>query len=138
MHGITRFVLRHRLVVAIFWIAVAVAGAMTAGTTTKRLTTSFAMPGSAFSTDATIAAIYHSGAQDPIVPVVTLPAGTTVASPGVDAQLRQAFAAAAQVAPATRVVDYATTGDRAFLTRDGRTTFALVSTPSTNPSAATR
>src|SRR5689334_13502517 len=98
MSALTRFVLRHKLLVLAAWLALAVAGAMTASATTNRLSTSFAMPGSAFRTDARIQALYrHTGAQDPVVPVITLPAGTTVDSPGVAARLDRAFAAARRV-----------------------------------------
>jgi RND superfamily putative drug exporter len=130
MQGITRFVLRHKVLVAVFWIVLAVAGAMTAGSATKRMTNSFAMPGTAFTTDARITALYGAGTQDPTVPVITLPAGTTVTSPGVAAELGHVFGAAAAVVPGTRVADYATTADPAFATRDGRSTYALVWTPS--------
>src|SRR5581483_7360101 len=97
---------------------------------TKRMTNSFAMPGTAFTTDARITALYGAGTQDPTVPVITLPAGTTVTSPGVAAELGHVFGAAAAVVPGTRVADYATTADPAFATRDGRSTYALVWTPS--------
>jgi len=134
MSTLTRFVLRHKLLVLVIWLALAVAGAMTAAATTKRLTSSFAMPGSAFRTDAQIQALYlHNGAQDPIVPVITLPAGTTVHTPGVAARLERAFATARKVVPVARVTDYATTGDSAFATRDGRSTYALVFTPQQDP-----
>jgi len=134
MSKLTRFVLSHKLLVVAFWLVLAIAGAMTAGATTKRLTTSFAMPGAAFRSDARIQALYrHNGAQDPTVPVITLPAGTTIHTPGVVARLGRAFAAAGRVEPTARVVDYATTGDRAFATADGRATYALVFTPQSNP-----
>lgn len=132
MATLTRFVLRHKLMVTAFWLLLAVAGALTAGSTTGRLTTSFAMPGDAFTTDTVITATYHNGAADPIVPVITLPAGQTVDTPGVRDSLARAFAAA-RLSPSTRVVDYASTGDRAFLSRAARSTFALVTTPAHNP-----
>jgi RND superfamily putative drug exporter len=134
MSTLTRFVLKHKLLVLVTWLVLAVAGAMTAAATTKRLSTTFAMPGAAFRTDARIQALYrHNGAQDPVVPVITLPAGTTVHTPGVAAELDRAFAAARQVIPTARVTDFATTHDAAFATADGRTTYALVFAPRQNP-----
>ena len=62
----------------------------------------------------------------PFVPVVTLPAGTTVHSPGVDAQLKAAFMRIAQHIPGSRIASYASTGNSAFVSRDGHTTFGLV------------
>jgi putative drug exporter of the RND superfamily len=136
MPALTRFVLKHKLLVVAAWLILAVAGAMTASATTKRLTTTFAMPGAAFRTDARIQALYlHNGAQDPIVAVITLPAGTTVLTPGVAARLDHAFASARQVIPAARVTDYATTHDAAFATTDGRSTYALVFGPRQAPAS---
>jgi RND superfamily putative drug exporter len=134
MSALTRFVLKHKLLVVAVWIALALAGAMTASATTKRLATTFAMPGAAFRTDAQIQVLYrHNGAQDPIVPVITLPAGTTVHTPGVAARLDHAFATARQVIPTARVTDYGITHDTAFATTDGRSTYALVFGPQQNP-----
>jgi putative drug exporter of the RND superfamily len=134
MSKLARFVLSHKLLVAASWLVLATAGTMTATATTKRLTNSFAMPGAAFRSDARIQALYrHNGAQDPTVPVITLPAGTTVHTRGVVARLGRAFAAAWRVEPTGRVIDYATTRDRAFETADGRTTYALVFTPQDDP-----
>ncbi len=136
MSSLTRFVLRHKLLVVAAWLVLAVAGAMTATATINRLSNSFAMPGAAFRTDARIQALYrHNGAEDPTVPVITLPAGATIHTPGVTARLGRAFAAAGRVVPTARVTDYATTHDPAFATSDGRSTYALVFTPQQNPIA---
>ncbi len=134
MQRLTRFVLTHKLLIVGCWLLVAVAGAMTAGATTKRLTSSFSMPGSAFTTDARIQALYrHDGAEDPIVPTITLPAGATVRSSGVASQLQRAFEAARRVVPTARVIDYGSTHDSAFATVSGRSTYALVFPPASDP-----
>jgi putative drug exporter of the RND superfamily len=136
MPTITRFVLKHKLLVLAFWLVLAVAGAMTATSTTNRLSNSFAMPGAAFRADTRIQAHYlHNGAEDPVVPVITLPAGTSVNAPGVTRRLAAAFASARTTIPTARVIDYATTRDPAFVTHDGRSTYALVFTPQDNPMA---
>jgi len=130
MAALTRFVLRRKALVALFWLAVTVAGVLTVSGTTHRLTNSFAMPGQAFKVDAQIARTYgNGGSQTPYVPVVTVPAGLRVTDPRVSAVTGRVFAAAAAALPHSRLADYATTHDRAFLTRDGRTTFALIYTP---------
>jgi len=129
----TRFVLRHKLLVVTFWLALAVAGAFTASTTTGRLTTTFDMPGPAFDADTRIAQVYGVDAQDPVLPVITLPVGQTVDDPGVLTRLDRAFGAAAQAVPGARVIDLVGTGDRAFASSDGRSTFALVTVPAGNP-----
>jgi RND superfamily putative drug exporter len=59
MSTLTRFVLKHKLLVVAAWVVLAVAGAMTAAGTTKRLTTSFVMPGAAVRPDARIQALYQ-------------------------------------------------------------------------------
>ena len=76
------------------------------------------------------AQIYGNGGDvAPIVPVVTLPKGKTVDSPGVTRQLDAALAKVEAALPEARTASYASTGDRAFVSDDGRTTFALVYIP---------
>ncbi|MFL6072771.1 MAG: MMPL family transporter [Mycobacteriales bacterium] len=135
MTRLTDLVLRHRLLVALAWLALTVAGVATVRTTTGRLTHSFALPGqSGVEANNTILAKYHADtSQEPDALVVTLPAGRTVDSPGVRDQLGHVLGAAHGAAPGTLVVSWASTGDRAFVTRDGRSTYALAWTP---PSAA--
>ena len=90
------------------------------------------MPGrEGFETNREIAAIYGSGGSDvaPIVPVVTLPEGTTVDSPGVTEQLDAALDRVQAALPVARIASYASTGDRTFVSEDGRTTYALVYVP---------
>jgi putative drug exporter of the RND superfamily len=130
MPSLTRFVLRHKALVALFWLAVAVAGALTIAGTTHRMTNNFSMPGQAFKVDNQIVRTYRNGgSQDPFVPVLTAPAGQRITDPAVAAQTGRIFAAAAAALPHARIADYATTHDRAFITRDGRSTFALIYTP---------
>jgi len=133
MLRLTRFVLRHKALVALFWLAIAAAGVLTISGTTHRMTNTFAMPGQAFRVDHRIQQIYHNGAdQAPYLPVLTAPAGQRIASPADAATASRVFAAIGRAVPGLRIADYATTHDRAFLTRDGRSTFALVYTPPAN------
>ncbi len=129
MPALTRFVLRHKALVALFWVVVAAAGVMTISGTTHRMTNNFAMPGQAFKVDNQIVREYGNGGdQTPYLPVITVPAGQKVTDPATAAATGRAFAALARAIPGVRIADYATTGDRAFVTRDGRSTFALVYT----------
>jgi RND superfamily putative drug exporter len=129
MPAITRFVLRHKALVTLFWVVVAAVGVMTISGTTHRMTNDFAMPGQAFKVDNQIASRYgNGGAQAPYLPVITVPAGQKVTDPAVAQATGRAFAAAARAIPGVRIADYATTHDPAFVTRDGRSTFALVYT----------
>ncbi len=76
MSSLTRFVLRHKALVALFWMVVAVAGVLTVSGTTHRMTNNFSMPGQAFKVDNQIAKTYgNGGSQAPFVPVLTAPAG---------------------------------------------------------------
>jgi len=128
MSSFTAAVLRHKLIVVLIWIAVAVAGFATISSTTGRLAHNFALPGDVANNR--LAALYPSGGdQKPTVVVVTLPAGQRASDPPVATQLARTFAAAAKAAPSLRVIDQASTGDTHFATADGRTAIAVVSTP---------
>ncbi len=131
MSALTEWVLRHKLLVAGLWIVLAIVGFGAMKPAGDALSTSFDIPGSeAFQANSRIAQIYGSGGDAaPIVPVVTLPKGTTVDSAGVAGQLAAATAKIKAAVPGSRVASYASTHDRAFVSKDGRTTFALVSIP---------
>ena len=129
MPALTRFVLRHKALVALFWVVVAAAGVMTISGTTHRMTNNFAMPGQAFKVDNQIVSQYgNGGSQAPYLPVITVPAGQKVTDPAAAAATGRAFAAVARAIPGVRIADYATTHNPAFVTSDGRSTFALVYT----------
>ncbi len=129
MTTLTSFVLRHKALVALFWVLIAAAGVATIGGTTHRMTNNFSLPGQAFKVDNQIAREYgNGGSQPPYLPVITVPAGQRVTDPAAAAATGRAFAALAKVIPDVRIADYANTHNRAFLTRDGRTTFALAFT----------
>src|SRR5215831_4954708 len=129
MPALTRFVLRHKALVALFWVVVAAVGLLTISGTTHRMTNDFAMPGQAFKFGNQIVSQYgNGGSQAPYLPVITVPAGQKVADPAVAAATGRAFAAVARAIPGVRIADYATTHNPAFVTRDGRSTFALVYT----------
>jgi len=129
MPALTRFVLRHKALVALFWVVVAAVGVMTISGTTHRMTNDFAMPGQAFKVDNQIVSQYgNGGSQAPYLPVITVPAGQKVTDPATAAATGRAFAALARAIPGVRIADYATTHNPAFVTRDGRSTFALVYT----------
>jgi putative drug exporter of the RND superfamily len=129
MCALAKLVLRHRLLVVVGWVLLAVAGAATASHTVGKLTDTYAMPGEpSYAANNQILATYgNGGGQEPIVPVVTVPAGESVRDPGVAARLGAVFGAA-RVDATVRVVDYTTTNDDAFVTRDGRSSYALVFT----------
>jgi putative drug exporter of the RND superfamily len=62
----------------------------------------------------------------PLLPVVTLPAGESVRSPEVRADLERLDDRLQRALPGARIASYASTGDKAFISDDGRTVFSLV------------
>ena len=133
MVSLTRWVLAHKRLVGGLWILVTVAAFAAIQPAGDALSDQFAVPGrEGFETNREIAETYGTGGSDvtPIVPVVTLPEGSTVDSPGVRSELDAALAGVKQALPESRIASYASTGDRAFVSDDGRTTFALVYIPS--------
>ena len=128
---LTRWVLRHKKLVVGLWLVLTVAGVMAMKPAGEALSEEFSIPGSEASVaNQRITELYGTGGDvAPIVPVVTLPKGTTVDSPGVTAELDAALAKVQAALPAARAVSYASTQDRAFVSDDGRTTFALISIP---------
>jgi RND superfamily putative drug exporter len=136
MTSITRWVLAHRRIVTTFWVLVTLVGIATVGTSTGAFSKTFSVPGrEGFVTNSKITRIYHGGGNAaPLVPVVTLPAGTAVSSPQVRAGLTEIEHRLQQAIPGTRTASYASTGNRAFVSADGRTTFVLAYPPPDNES----
>src|ERR687896_2168405 len=126
MEALTNRVLGHKRVVLGFWLAVFVAAVAALAPAGAALSQEFSVPGrEGFETNRELAAIYGNGGDAaPLVPVVSLPPGTTVDSPGVQGELDGALAKVATALPGSRTASYASTGDRAFVSEDGRTTFA--------------
>jgi RND superfamily putative drug exporter len=134
MTTITRWVLAHRRLVTAFWILITLVGIATVGTSTAAFSNKFSVPGrEGFVTNSKILAIYHQGGRDaPLIPVVTLPLGTSVSSPEVRSGLAHLQQKLERAIPGARVASYASTGNRAFVSADGRTTFMLAYPPPDN------
>lgn len=131
MNTITRWVLNHKRIVLGLWVVIAFAAFASIQPASEALSPEISVPGrEGFETNRQIAETYGNGGDvAPIVPVVSLPEGTTVESPGVRRQLGSALAKVENALPDARVASYASTGDDAFVSADGRTTFALVYIP---------
>ena len=131
MTGLTRWVLAHRRMVVVGWVCVAVAGGALGSTTEGRLGKTFDLPGRpSFQAGVRLAALYRgeAGSQDPTVPVITAPAGRTLAGASGRALLQRVEVAASERGR-YRVLGYGTTGSTRFLTSDGRSAYVLVFTP---------
>jgi RND superfamily putative drug exporter len=131
MNLLTRFVLAHKRLVVGCWIAVTIVAFAAIGPAGSSFAQRDSIPGrEGFETNKELAAIYGNGGDiAPIVPVVQLSEGKSVDSPGVRDELNAALAKVEAALPEARIASYASTGDRAFVSEDGRTTFALVYIP---------
>jgi RND superfamily putative drug exporter len=136
MTSISRWVLGHKRLVTIAWIVVTVVGIATIGKSTSAFSNKFSVPGrEGYATNSQILKLYHQGGRDaPLVPVVTLPAGTSVSSPQVSSGLRHIESTLRAAIPGTRTASYVSTGSRAFVSKNGRTTFVLAYPPPDNES----
>jgi putative drug exporter of the RND superfamily len=130
MRSLTRWVLAHRKTVLLGWLLVVVVAFASIQPAVDALSDEFDLPGHEASEAADlIYARYGNGGprvNGPLVPVVQLPEGTTVDSPGVRGELAAAFSRIAASVPGSRAADFATTGDRTFVSEDGRTTFGVL------------
>jgi putative drug exporter of the RND superfamily len=129
MSSLTRWVLAHKRTVVIGWIVLTIAGIMAAGPASEALDQEFSVPEKeGWETNVAIAEQYKGTGGDtaPLVPVVTLPDGESIDSPAVNADLARVDARLKEALPQARIASYASTGDRAFVSDDGRTTYALV------------
>ena len=131
MQRLTRRVLHHKRAVAISWLLLTIVGIGAAGPATKALDQRFSVPGrEGWEASQQIQREFGNGGETlPLVPVVQLPSGKTVSSPGVRDQLRQLEQTARKAVPRSRVAGYGSTGDRTFISRDGRTAFVYVFAP---------
>lgn len=130
--GLTRWVLRHRLVVVLSWLTLTVAGAAGVTPAIDAMTPDFgALPGRpGYETNQQILRTYgNGGAADPLVLVVTLPEHTTVDDPGMRAELASTLDRIVATTGGARIVSYPGTGDRGLVAADARTTFALLYPP---------
>jgi RND superfamily putative drug exporter len=136
--SLTRWVLAHKRTVVGFWLLLTIVGIGAAGPASDALSQKFSVPGKeGYETNVEIAKRYANTGGDtaPFLPVVTLPAGKTVDSPGVRAELRAVESRLERALPGARIASYASTGDRAFVSADGRTTFAIAY-PRRDPNSA--
>jgi putative drug exporter of the RND superfamily len=131
MTALTSWVLGHKRTVVGLWLAIVVAAFAAIGPANDSLSQQFTVPGEeGFETNEQLAATYGNGGDvAPLVPVITLPPGKTVDSPGVSTELDAALSKVSAALPGSRMASYASTRDRAFVSDDGRTTFALVYIP---------
>ena len=131
MQPLTRRVLRHKRLIVVTWVLLTLIGIGAAGPATEALDQRFSVPDrEGWETSQQILRTYGNGGETPpMLPVVTLPEGTTVTSSGVRAELRELERRAQDAVPRSRVAGFGSTGDEAFVSDDGRTAFVYLFPP---------
>jgi putative drug exporter of the RND superfamily len=125
---LARLVMRHRLIVSLFWLTTFVLGGVAASQLSDRLTLDFSLPGQpGDNAENQLIESYGASSFDTYVAVVTVPDGQTVTG-SADA-VDGVFDATVKGVPDVLVTDFATTGDEAFIADDGLTTYALIQGP---------
>jgi RND superfamily putative drug exporter len=134
MTSLTRWVLAHKRLVALAWVAITLVGIATVGSTTSSFSKKFSDPGrEGYETNSKILEQFHNGGRNaPLLAVVTLPPGTALTSPHLRQGLEQVQSKLARALPGSRIASFASTGNRAFVSSDGRTTFVLAYPPPDN------
>jgi RND superfamily putative drug exporter len=128
MERLARLVLKHRLWVSLSWLVLFIGGAAAAGPAAGRLSFDFSLPGQpGYQTEQQLIATFGTSTADTLVPVLTVPVGSTVQQH--EADVAAVWREVRTRLPQLRVVDLVSTGDRRFITADGRSTFALVQGP---------
>src|SRR4029453_8828158 len=98
-------VLRHRLAISLMWLMLFLAGIIAAGQLSSRLTVDFSLPGQpGYEAEQQLIKDYGVSSFDTFVPVLTVPAGETVA--GNKQQVARVFQAIRDQVPDTRFVAY--------------------------------
>jgi RND superfamily putative drug exporter len=130
MTKITRLVLRHRRLVALAWLAALVAGGLVTPAANSNMSHTLDTPGTK-GYDANHRMLQRfgiDGNEQPTLAVLTLPAGQSMFTSAGQATAAHTFAAANQ-AGHLAVADYANTHNPKLISRDGRTTWALINMP---------
>src|SRR5690606_25744814 len=116
--AIARFVLRHKAIVALAWVALLVASIGLMPRALGALSEDFSLQDSE-STQANGRILGQfdgvGGIAHPLVLVVDLPEGTTVDDPMVQQDLDRVFGKVAEARPDARIASYASTGDDVFV-----------------------
>ena len=131
MERLTILVLAHRRLVMGFWLVVALVGLAFASSATGALSKTFSVPGrEGFEVNQQLVRTFHTGGVlPPTVVVVTVPRGRSADSLAARIELAALLQRLGHVIRPARIAWLGDTGDRRFLSADGRTTFALVFVP---------
>ena len=137
MERLARLVMHHRRIVSALWLALFVGGLLSSSHLANRWAYDFSLPGQPGDrAEHQLVDRYGVSSMSTDIAVVTVPEGQTVLAnkAAVSAVITSAVSAVPDLK--LRVVDLASTGDRGFITRDGRTTYALIQAPTQKSSGA--
>jgi RND superfamily putative drug exporter len=128
MRRLSRFVLAHKRWVVAFWLLVLLGGLPNLQRATRAFSQEFSIPGrQGYETNQKLKRLY---ALDPnttsIVAVFRLPQRTSLWAPQARRDLGSTLQRAVGAVPGARYLSYDTTGSKAFLSADRRTTFAVI------------
>jgi putative drug exporter of the RND superfamily len=122
LERLAHFVVRHRRAVIAVWIVLTIFGAYSASAVSNRWLTQFSIPGySAYEANQRTLQAFGNGEQAPMVAVFRSDGDVTRQT-----GIKQAIAAAQKANPGSRVSSYFSTGSKAYLSKDGHTTFATI------------
>jgi RND superfamily putative drug exporter len=130
MERFARLVMHHRRIVSAIWIALFIGGLLSVSPLSQRWSLDFSLPGQpGDNAEQHLIDTYGVSTFDSYIAVVTVPKGETVEAneKAVAGVISTAVGSVSDVK--LRVVDFASTHDSGFVTRDGRTTYALIQAP---------
>jgi RND superfamily putative drug exporter len=129
VESLSKWVIRHRLMVGLLWLAITVVGLVIAPSVSGRLKSGNQFSSAAVTANKQMAAHYGGVTQNPGVLVLDLPAGQTVTAPAVRSALTAVDAALTKAVPDLRVLSYASTANGALVGNGGKSTVVLVYPP---------
>src|SRR3954466_1609896 len=127
--SITQWVLRHRRLVIGFWVVLTLIGGAASGPASKAMDQKFSVPGKGgWEANKEIEQRCHGtgGNAGPLVPVVALKSGNAASERGDLQRLEQTVK---RTLPRARVAGYGSTGDKAFVSKDGKTAYVIAYPP---------
>lgn len=104
MEGLSRWVVQHRMVVGLLWLAITVVGVVVAPSVSGHLESGVHVDSAAFAANQQIARQYGGVTSDPGILVINLPHRQTVNSAGVNARLHAFDAQVAKASSGLREV----------------------------------
>ncbi len=130
MTKLIRISLQHRRLVALFWVLLAVVGAVTVSSANSGLSHNVANPGTPGSeaNEHIRKRLGLDGNEQPAIAVLQLPPGQTMSTAAGQAVAAKTFESATR-AGHVGVADYANTHNPKLVSPDGRTTWALIDMP---------